>query len=417
VRAPRRARFLRTLALELERLYNHVGDVGNIAAGASYHYGASNGLRMREAFQQLNERLSGHRYLRGLVCLGGVRQDLTAELGRDLEALLASTEGSLADLMDRFENNPSVIDRMETTGVLKEKDALAGVTGSPRAAARRPRSARDHPHRRTATTAAPVQVATETDGDVRRPAEGPRRRGGGAVRLSARCSPRARRAPVGSGGLPAWGSASAPSIAARGRRPLAAVTPRPLDRYHLLAELGTCRRAWPRRARSSRTSRWSTRASSSATRARIGEPHMLKALLRSLRTGVVTVSYPAAPAPVPERFRGQPTVRPGAAFDALPKPSVCPSGALSLQGQEGGGGGAARYAIDVGRCVFCGRCSATGFAMGRQLELASRSARAWSSSSSAAPRAWRWSGSRRRRPPPRTRSPGASRRCWGARWR
>ncbi len=99
---------------------------------------------------------------------------------------------------------------------------------------------------------------------------------------------------------------------------------------------------------------------------------MLKALLRSLRTGVVTVSYPAAPAPVPERFRGQPTVRPGAAFDALPKPSVCPSGALSLQGQEGGGGGAARYAIDVGRCVFCGRCSGDGIAMGRQLELASR---------------------------------------------
>ena len=45
----RRARaLLRTLALELERLYNHVGDIGNICAGASYHYGTSAGLRMKE---------------------------------------------------------------------------------------------------------------------------------------------------------------------------------------------------------------------------------------------------------------------------------------------------------------------------------------------------------------------------------
>ena len=50
---------IRTVALELERLYNHVGDIGNIGAGASYHYGTSAGSRMKEALQQVNEQPGG----------------------------------------------------------------------------------------------------------------------------------------------------------------------------------------------------------------------------------------------------------------------------------------------------------------------------------------------------------------------
>ena len=58
---------------------------------------------------------------------------------------------------------------------------------------------------------------------------------------------------------------------------------------------------------------------------------MLTALLRSLRTGVVTIRYPEEPARVPERFRGAPSARAGAAFEALPPPSVCPSGVTTKQ--------------------------------------------------------------------------------------
>ncbi|HET7826537.1 MAG TPA: hydrogenase [Anaeromyxobacter sp.] len=99
---------------------------------------------------------------------------------------------------------------------------------------------------------------------------------------------------------------------------------------------------------------------------------MLKALLSSLRTGVVTVRYPEEPARVPDRFRGAPAAVPGAAFAALPPPSVCPSGAISAaQGEP------PRHAIDVARCVFCGRCAegdaAGAVALGRKVELASRS--------------------------------------------
>ena len=98
---------------------------------------------------------------------------------------------------------------------------------------------------------------------------------------------------------------------------------------------------------------------------------MLRAILQSLRTGVVTTHYPAQGAQPPARFRGAPQVRPGSAFDALPPPSVCPSGAIT------GGAGDSRYAIDLARCLFCGRCAEGSYEaaieMGREVELAARS--------------------------------------------
>jgi Ni,Fe-hydrogenase III small subunit len=95
---------------------------------------------------------------------------------------------------------------------------------------------------------------------------------------------------------------------------------------------------------------------------------MLTAIVKSLRTGVVTIRYPEDSAHPPERFRGAPAVRPGSAVDQLPPPSICPSGAIT---RESG-----RYGIDVGRCIFCGRCAESSpdgaIALGRQVELASR---------------------------------------------
>ena len=67
---------------------------------------------------------------------------------------------------------------------------------------------------------------------------------------------------------------------------------------------------------------------------------MLTAIVRSLRTGVVTIGYPEQPARVPERFRGAPLPSGGGSFDALPPPSVCPVGAIT------GDDGQSRYAVD-----------------------------------------------------------------------
>src|SRR5256712_2665256 len=71
--APPRAGRLRVVLLELERIYNHVGDVGMIINDTGFAFGHAHCLRIREELLRLNERLTGHRLLRGAVVPGGVR--------------------------------------------------------------------------------------------------------------------------------------------------------------------------------------------------------------------------------------------------------------------------------------------------------------------------------------------------------
>ena len=169
VDAPPRARLIRSIALELERLYNHVGDIGNICAGAAFHYGTATGMRLKERLQQMNERLAGNRFLRGLVVPGGVRLDLPDDLLGVLAATLQDTLAGLDGLMGRIEANPSVVDRLDDTGVLQHQAALdlavAGVAARASGVDRDAR--RDHPHGAFAGPEPPdLHVVTVSDGDA-----------------------------------------------------------------------------------------------------------------------------------------------------------------------------------------------------------------------------------------------------------
>ncbi len=169
VSPPPRARLVRSIALELERLYNHVGDIGNVCAGAAFHYGTATGARLRERLQQLNEKLAGNRFLRGLVIPGGARLDIADDFLDVLATTLADTGAGLASLMERIEANPSVVDRFADTGVLPRQAALdlalAGVAARASGVDRDAR--RDHPQAALAGPGAPgIEVVTATDGDV-----------------------------------------------------------------------------------------------------------------------------------------------------------------------------------------------------------------------------------------------------------
>ncbi len=171
VEVPPRARLVRGIALELERIYNHVGDVGNVCAGAAFHYGTATGALLKERLQQMNERLSGNRFLRGLVVPGGANLDLDAALLSGLAATLADALAGLDGLMGRIEANPSVVDRFEDTGLLQREAAVdlavAGVAARASGVDRDAR--RDHPHGAFAGAGfAPLElhVVTASDGDA-----------------------------------------------------------------------------------------------------------------------------------------------------------------------------------------------------------------------------------------------------------
>ncbi len=115
---PERARWIRVLTAELERLYNHVGDIGNLGAGMGFAVAVSNGARLKEGLLRLNEAVTGSRYLRGMVVPGGVALDVTAELRHEIDEALTRFEPDFAELVGLFRENDAFLDRVNTTGIV-----------------------------------------------------------------------------------------------------------------------------------------------------------------------------------------------------------------------------------------------------------------------------------------------------------
>jgi Ni,Fe-hydrogenase III large subunit/Ni,Fe-hydrogenase III component G len=148
VEIPGRAKYLRSLLLELERLYNHIGDVGNVCAGFGFAVGVSHGARLKEELLQLNERLVGHRYLRGVIDLGGVRRDLTPDDCREIDTTMQTIKADFKELADILLSHEISVNRMATTGVLTEQEVhdLEVVGIAARASGRNIDIRRDQPY-------------------------------------------------------------------------------------------------------------------------------------------------------------------------------------------------------------------------------------------------------------------------------
>ncbi|HEY4485751.1 MAG TPA: NADH-quinone oxidoreductase subunit C [Nitrospiria bacterium] len=145
---PERAKFLRTLFLEMERLYNHVGDIGNLCAGTGLVVAQAQGAILKERLMRMNERVSGHRYLFGANGPGGVRRDITEVQALDILKTLEGVEKEFALLMALIQTSNSNMDRLENTGALTAQAArdhsVVGPAGRASGIDRDTR--RDHPH-------------------------------------------------------------------------------------------------------------------------------------------------------------------------------------------------------------------------------------------------------------------------------
>jgi Ni,Fe-hydrogenase III large subunit/Ni,Fe-hydrogenase III component G len=133
VEAPPRARALRTLCLELERLYNHVADIGAICTDVAFVTANMHAMRLKERVLRVNEELTGNRLLRGMACLGGVRSDFEAEQLHALAGLVDWFVQQFNELVELVRGNSGTRDRLETTGVLTPEIArdlgIVGVAG------------------------------------------------------------------------------------------------------------------------------------------------------------------------------------------------------------------------------------------------------------------------------------------------
>ena len=130
IQIPERARYLRLIFSELERLANHINDIGFILQDTGYSFGGSNGARLREIIMQWNERLTGSRFLRGINTPGGVLKNISSELRQELSVDLIRLRKDFHEIVEISQNSSSVLNRLGGTGILDKQIALDhGIIG------------------------------------------------------------------------------------------------------------------------------------------------------------------------------------------------------------------------------------------------------------------------------------------------
>jgi Ni,Fe-hydrogenase III large subunit/Ni,Fe-hydrogenase III component G len=161
-----RAAALRACLLELERIANHLGDLGYLGNDVSLSFGFFQFWRLKEDLLRLNHSVFGHRYLMDVVVPGGVTCDVSAADAGRLVATLSRIESEVRQLRSIYDEHAGVQDRFMTTGEippeLARRMGLAGFAA--RASGIRCDLRIDHPVPPYDSTQ--VLIAAQEAGDV-----------------------------------------------------------------------------------------------------------------------------------------------------------------------------------------------------------------------------------------------------------
>ena len=129
-RVPARAQAIRAVALELERLANHTGDLGALANDIGYLPTASYCGRIRGDFLNLTALICGNRFGHGLLRPGGVLFDLDDTRQKQLEERLIQARKDVTSAVELLWNSSSVRSRFENAGPVSRETAVElGLVG------------------------------------------------------------------------------------------------------------------------------------------------------------------------------------------------------------------------------------------------------------------------------------------------
>jgi len=166
VTPPPRAAWLRALALERERVANHLGDLGYLGNDAGFAFGLAQFSRLKEDVLRLNQRAFGHRLMMDYVVPGGVALSVTAEHVTALREQSSTLRREIEILHHIYDDHDGVQDRFRACGRVSTSLAkalgLAGVAGR---ASGRPRDLRCD-FARAPYDGLHVRRATRSEGDV-----------------------------------------------------------------------------------------------------------------------------------------------------------------------------------------------------------------------------------------------------------
>lgn len=125
---PERALMLRCLMAELERLANHLGDIGAVCNDAAFALIHAHTSVLRERVLRASEASFGHRMMRDKIIPGGVSVDLSTDGKHALTDLLETIRKRYDHLVSLYENTASLMNRTHGTGCLNPE--LAKIYGA-----------------------------------------------------------------------------------------------------------------------------------------------------------------------------------------------------------------------------------------------------------------------------------------------
>lgn len=169
IAVPPRGQALRSFVAELERIRHHAGAIRDICESTALAVAANQSAVCEELLLRLSGRVAGHRYLFGVLTIGGLSRDIDNGVLTQAVREIAPIAEDLAKIRHALERTSSFLDRIESVGIISPEKALEFELLGPtaRASGMRVDFRKTHPYGMYESLSFDVPAEREGDGFAR----------------------------------------------------------------------------------------------------------------------------------------------------------------------------------------------------------------------------------------------------------
>lgn len=124
IEIPKRAKYLRMLVIELDRIHSHLLCLSHVAENSGFEALFMKAMQYREAFMELLESVCGNRVQFDYSIVGGVSRDLKPEVAQTILKRMKNFETELSELFEIYQSNYTLSLKNKGTGALTREQAM-----------------------------------------------------------------------------------------------------------------------------------------------------------------------------------------------------------------------------------------------------------------------------------------------------
>ena len=130
IEVPDRARYLRTIWVEMSRVHSHLLWLGLLADAMGFESLYMESWRLREKILDMFDETTGGRIIHSVNCVGGVQKDMDSTMLQHILRAIDDIRGEMKPVVETFMQDYTVQSRLKGSGILTKEDATAlGAAG------------------------------------------------------------------------------------------------------------------------------------------------------------------------------------------------------------------------------------------------------------------------------------------------